>query len=118
MYKMVNTVIWSYQKEPEMRLHFRQFVIDLKHQRIQNGLSEPLLQRMQEHLEKGNQVLLFLNRRGFALCCYAMNVVGLMNVIIAKNLILITNISAFYDAIIVVHKKQCRCNVAIAVQHI
>ena len=43
-----------------------QFVIDLKHQRIQNGLSEPLLQRMQEHLEKGNQVLLFLNRRGFA----------------------------------------------------
>ena len=44
----------------------RQFVIDLKHQRIQNGLSEPLLQRMQEHLEKGNQVLLFLNRRGFA----------------------------------------------------
>ena len=44
----------------------RQFVIDLKHQRIQNGLSEPLLQRMQEHLGKGNQVLLFLNRRGFA----------------------------------------------------
>ena len=44
----------------------RQFVIDLKHQRIQNGLSEPLLRRMQEHLEKGNQVLLFLNRRGFA----------------------------------------------------
>ena len=43
-----------------------QFVIDLKHQRIQNGLSEPLLKRMQEHLEKGNQVLLFLNRRGFA----------------------------------------------------
>ena len=43
-----------------------QFVIDLKHQRIQSGLSEPLLQRMQEHLEKGNQVLLFLNRRGFA----------------------------------------------------
>ena len=44
----------------------RQFVIDLKHQRIQNGLSEPLLKRIQEHLEKGNQVLLFLNRRGFA----------------------------------------------------
>ena len=44
----------------------RQFVVDLKHQRIQSGLSEPLLQRMQEHLEKGNQVLLFLNRRGFA----------------------------------------------------
>ncbi|PJG83898.1 primosomal protein N' [Caviibacterium pharyngocola] len=44
----------------------RQFVIDLKHQRIQNGLSDALLNKMREHLEKGNQVLLFLNRRGFA----------------------------------------------------
>ena len=40
------------------------------------------------------------------LCCYVMNVAGLMNVIIAKNLILITNISAFYAAIIVVHKNS------------
>ena len=56
----------------------RQFVIDLKHQRIQNGLSEPLLQRMQEHLEKGNQVLLFLNRRGFApvLLCHECGWIG------------------------------------------
>ncbi|OOF53608.1 primosomal protein N' [Rodentibacter genomosp. 2] len=44
----------------------RQFVIDLKNQRVQNGLSKPLLERMKNHLEKGNQVLLFLNRRGFA----------------------------------------------------
>lgn len=44
----------------------RQFVIDLKNQRVQNGLSQPLLERMRAHLEKGNQVLLFLNRRGFA----------------------------------------------------
>lgn len=42
------------------------FVIDLKNQNIQNGLSKPLLERMKSHLEKGNQVLLFLNRRGFA----------------------------------------------------
>ena len=42
------------------------FVIDLKNQNIQNGLSKPLLERMKAHLEKGNQVLLFLNRRGFA----------------------------------------------------
>ena len=42
------------------------FVIDLKNQNIQNGLSKPLLERMKVHLEKGNQVLLFLNRRGFA----------------------------------------------------
>lgn len=41
-------------------------VIDLKTQRIENGLSERLLKMMQTHLEKGNQVLLFLNRRGFA----------------------------------------------------
>lgn len=44
----------------------RHFVIDLKNQQVQNGLSRPLLERMQSHLEKGNQVLLFLNRRGFA----------------------------------------------------
>ena len=44
----------------------RHFVIDLKNQNIQKGLSKPLLERMKTHLEKGNQVLLFLNRRGFA----------------------------------------------------
>ena len=44
----------------------QQHVIDLKHQSMRNGLSEILLKRMQAHLEKGNQVLLFLNRRGFA----------------------------------------------------
>ena len=44
----------------------RQSVIDLKHQIVQNGLSKTLLEKMQQHLEKGNQVLLFLNRRGFA----------------------------------------------------
>ncbi|SSZ30227.1 Primosomal protein N' [Aggregatibacter aphrophilus] len=44
----------------------QQQIIDLKHQSMRNGLSEILLKRMQAHLEKGNQVLLFLNRRGFA----------------------------------------------------
>ena len=44
----------------------QQHVIDLKHQSMRNGLSEILIKRMQVHLEKGNQVLLFLNRRGFA----------------------------------------------------
>lgn len=43
-----------------------QQVIDLKQQRIFNGLSAELLARMKTHLEQGNQVLLFLNRRGFA----------------------------------------------------
>lgn len=41
-------------------------VIDLKQQRVHNGLSELLLKQMENHLQKGNQVLLFLNRRGFA----------------------------------------------------
>lgn len=41
-------------------------LIDLKKQTIINGLSVSLLKKMDEHLQKGNQVLLFLNRRGFA----------------------------------------------------
>ncbi len=43
-----------------------QQVIDLKKQSVYNGLSGTLLNKMEEHLQKGNQVLLFLNRRGFA----------------------------------------------------
>lgn len=41
-------------------------LIDLKKQQVVNGLSGVLLKKMDEHLQKGNQVLLFLNRRGFA----------------------------------------------------
>lgn len=41
-------------------------VIDLKQQRIHQGLSDQLLATMAKHLEAGNQVLLFLNRRGYA----------------------------------------------------
>lgn len=44
----------------------RQQLFDLKTQRIYSGLSERLLSLMKTHLEKGNQVMLFLNRRGFA----------------------------------------------------
>lgn len=43
-----------------------QQLIDLKAQRIYAGLSEKLLAMMKHHLDKGNQVMLFLNRRGFA----------------------------------------------------
>ncbi|QLB21091.1 primosomal protein N' [Vespertiliibacter pulmonis] len=47
--------------------HFaEQQIIDLKTQRVYAGLSEKLLAMMKAHLEKGNQVMLFLNRRGFA----------------------------------------------------
>lgn len=41
-------------------------LLDLRRQVMQEQLSEPLLQRMQRHLAAGGQVLLFLNRRGFA----------------------------------------------------
>ncbi|WP_113907566.1 primosomal protein N' [Aliidiomarina celeris] len=41
-------------------------VIDLKQQRIESGLSDQLLTTMAKHLQAGNQVLIFLNRRGYA----------------------------------------------------
>lgn len=43
-----------------------QHIIDLKTQRITAGLSERLFSMMKHHLDQGNQVMLFLNRRGFA----------------------------------------------------
>ncbi|MFI4954672.1 MAG: primosomal protein N', partial [Gammaproteobacteria bacterium] len=41
-------------------------LIDIKQQRLEEGLSKPLINAMKKHLERGNQVLLFLNRRGYA----------------------------------------------------
>ncbi len=41
-------------------------IIDLKGLILDEGLSPPLLQAMDTHLQAGNQVLLFLNRRGYA----------------------------------------------------
>jgi primosomal protein N' (replication factor Y) len=45
---------------PQMRL------LDVRQLPMQEGLSEPLVMLMRRHLEKGGQVLLFLNRRGYA----------------------------------------------------
>lgn len=44
----------------------KNILVDLKQQRLQQGLSEQLIALMRKHLEAGNQVLLFLNRRGYA----------------------------------------------------
>ncbi|MGP4123363.1 MAG: primosomal protein N' [Sodalis sp. (in: enterobacteria)] len=44
----------------------RQQLLDMKGQPLIHGLSTPLLDKMREHLRAGNQVMLFLNRRGFA----------------------------------------------------
>jgi len=41
-------------------------VLDVRAQPMHEGLSDRLLQLTREHLERGNQVLLFLNRRGYA----------------------------------------------------
>jgi primosomal protein N' (replication factor Y) len=48
-------------------------LIDVREQRLDDGLSAALLQHMHTHLDAGGQVLLFLNRRGFAptLMCYS-----------------------------------------------
>ena len=41
-------------------------VLDIRQRHLNNGLSQPLLENMQRHLDNGNQCLVFLNRRGFA----------------------------------------------------
>ena len=41
-------------------------LLDIRQQRMQAGLSEPLLQEIRRQLDQGGQVLLFLNRRGYA----------------------------------------------------
>jgi len=41
-------------------------LLDIRNKRMQEGLSESLIEEMRRTLEKNEQVLLFLNRRGFA----------------------------------------------------
>jgi primosomal protein N' (replication factor Y) len=41
-------------------------VIDLRHNALQEGLSQPFIQALRTHLESGGQALVYLNRRGFA----------------------------------------------------
>jgi primosomal protein N' (replication factor Y) len=47
-------------------------VLDIRHKKLKEGLSAELIQTMQAHLDNKGQVLLFLNRRGFApiLMCF------------------------------------------------
>ncbi|MGL5741239.1 MAG: primosomal protein N' [Legionella sp.] len=45
-------------------LHYQ--LIDLRAQTLQHGLATPTLQLIKAHLQKQNQVLVFINRRGFA----------------------------------------------------
>ncbi len=41
-------------------------LVDIRRRRLAEGLSAPLREAMQQHLEAGEQVLVFLNRRGWA----------------------------------------------------
>jgi primosomal protein N' (replication factor Y) len=43
-----------------------QHVLDMKAQPLQAGLAPALINRLRQHLQAGNQAILFLNRRGFA----------------------------------------------------
>ncbi len=47
-------------------------ILDIKGQYLDAGLSAPLIAQMRQHLQAGNQVMLFLNRRGFspAMMCH------------------------------------------------
>ena len=47
-------------QSPRLRL------LDIRHQQLEQGLSAQLLTQVRQHLEANGQVLLFLNRRGFA----------------------------------------------------
>ncbi len=44
----------------------RQHILDIKGLPLTSGLSQPLITRIRHHLEHNNQVILFLNRRGFS----------------------------------------------------
>lgn len=46
--------------------HTRQNVMDIKNQPLQMGLAKGMLDRIRHHLQQGSQVMLFINRRGFA----------------------------------------------------
>jgi primosomal protein N' (replication factor Y) len=54
-------------KMPQIR------IMDMRDQPMEDGLSQVMLESVASHLARGNQVLLFLNRRGFApaLFCHA-----------------------------------------------
>ncbi|MDF2181649.1 primosomal protein N' [Neptuniibacter sp. CAU 1671] len=41
-------------------------LLDIRQQPLTDGLSEPLIARIRHHLHQGTQVLVFLNRRGYA----------------------------------------------------
>lgn len=68
--------IWNVQQGRAIPLFLRQraglaklpyyTVIDIRNQPLKNGFSSALVERINAHLQNKNQVLIFLNRRGYA----------------------------------------------------
>lgn len=46
--------------------HTKQNILDIKNQPLEYGLAKGMIERIGQHLEQGNQVMLFINRRGYA----------------------------------------------------
>lgn len=46
--------------------HAKQNILDIKNQPLQFGLAQGMIDRIHQHLGQGSQVMLFINRRGFA----------------------------------------------------
>lgn len=66
-----NTEMGRYQKlvltkRAGNAMPIKQHILDIKGLPLYSGLSNPLLDQIKVHIDKQNQVLLFLNRRGFA----------------------------------------------------
>ncbi len=46
--------------------HAKQNILDIKNQPLQFGLAQGMIDRIEQHLRQGSQVMLFINRRGYA----------------------------------------------------
>jgi primosomal protein N' (replication factor Y) len=95
-----------------------QHVLDLKGQQVQAGLAPALITRMRQHLQAGNQVILFLNRRGFAPPCCATTAAGLRNARAATTTTPSIRPSAICAATTATASVRCRASARRAVQRI